>query len=272
MKLFHRELYLSKLRGFYDDAGMIKVLTGIRRCGKSCILQSVIEELKEQGVEESRLVDINLDKRAFRKIKTPDQLEQLIESLAPADDLRLKYLFIDEIENVKGFEEIINGFREDGDWSIFITGSNSYLLSGQLVTKLTATSYSTSRSVFTLSFAEYLGMKQMYGMEVEANLAVEFGNYLAEGGFPKAIEYPNAAVARIAYTTGVIQDGRARPHQAQQQDKAPPAYAIVRTWIVRREQLLGAPTSVKNILDRFPTGGGYSDQAADPQPLPPNPR
>lgn len=245
MKLFRRELYLSKLRGFYNDAGMIKVLTGIRRCGKSCILQSVVEELKEQGVEKSRLIDINLDKRAFRKIKTPDQLEQLIESLAPADDSRLKYLFIDEIENVKGFEEVVNGFREDGDWSIFITGSNSYLLSGQLVTKLTGRYLEVE--VFTLSFAEYLGMKRMYGMKVEANLAVEFGNYLTEGGFPKAVEYPNAE-EKIAYTTSVIQEIIEKDIRRNNKIKHRSVFNRVLDYTVSN---FGAPTSIKNILDHF---------------------
>lgn len=245
MKLYRRELYLSKLRGFYDDAGMIKVLTGIRRCGKSCILQSVIEELREQGVEESRLININLDKRAFRKIKTPDQLEELIDSLTPLDEPRLKYLFIDEVENVNGFEELINGYREDGEWSIFITGSNSYLLSGQLVTKLTGRYLEVE--VFTLSFHEYLGMKQLYGIDIDANLAIEFGKFLTEGGFPKAVEYSDAS-EKIAYTSSVIQEIIDKDIRRNNKIKHRSVFDRVMDYAVSN---FGAPTSIKNILDYF---------------------
>lgn len=132
-KIFMREEYLDKIRGFYHS-DMIKVVTGIRRCGKSFFLLSVMMDLKKNGIPESDIININLDKREFRKVKTADQLEEVIDSYIT--DCAKKYIFIDEIQNVKNFEEVLNGYREDGH-SVFITGSNSYLLSGELVTKLT---------------------------------------------------------------------------------------------------------------------------------------
>lgn len=245
MRLYRRELYLSKIRGFYDDAGMIKVLTGIRRCGKSCILQAIVEELRESGVEDDRLVNINLDKKAYRKIKTPDQLEELIDSLAPSDDARLKYLFIDEIENVEGFEEVVNAYREEGNWSVFITGSNSYLLSGELATKLTGRYLEVE--VFTLTFHEYLDMKNLYDQAIDPNLAFEFGRYLAEGGFPKAIEYPDEA-EKAAYTASVIREIIEKDIRRNNKIKHLSVFDRVMDYAVSN---FGAPTSVKNILDHF---------------------
>ena len=134
-KIYKREDYLLKIRGFYDDSNMIKVITGIRRCGKSFLLKMIIEELKEKGVSDKDIINIELDKKEYKKIKTPDELEQVIEKYIKDKDF--KYLFLDEIENVKGFETVINAYREEGNFSIFITGSNSYLLSGELISKLT---------------------------------------------------------------------------------------------------------------------------------------
>ena len=135
MKLYHRENYLKKIRGFYHETDLIKVITGIRRCGKSCLMQTIVEELRDSGIPEENIVFINLDKRGYKSIRTPDGLEEAIDKMCAAEGI--KYLFIDEIQNVEGFEEVINAFREEEKYSIFITGSNSYLLSGELITKLT---------------------------------------------------------------------------------------------------------------------------------------
>lgn len=91
-------------------------------------MQTIVKELKTAGVEEDHIIYLDLDRYGFRSVKTPDQLEALIE---PALKIRsMKYLFIDEVQNVEGFEEVVNEFRARGDFSIFIAGSNSYLLSG----------------------------------------------------------------------------------------------------------------------------------------------
>ena len=135
MELYKRENYLKKIRGFYHATDIIKVITGVRRCGKSTLMQIVADELRGAGVAAERIVLLNLDKREYRKIKTAYQLDALIASFPKSDEPM--YLFVDEVQNVTGFEEVINGYREDGGYSIFITGSNSYLLSGELATKLT---------------------------------------------------------------------------------------------------------------------------------------
>ena len=170
MNLYRREAYLQKIRGFYHDTGLIKVITGVRRCGKSCLMETIRQELMESGIPNSHIIYLNLDKRGYRNIRTADQLDELIASLSPAEGTI--YLFIDEIQNVKGFEEVINGFREEESYSIFITGSNSYLLSGELATKLTGRYLEFE--LWTLSFEEYLGMKAFLGKPVLPDLTAEF--------------------------------------------------------------------------------------------------
>ena len=155
MRLYKRENYLKKIRGFYHDVGLIKVITGVRRCGKSCLMKTIVDELLEAGVSSDNIIYLNLDQRGYRGVKTPDQLDALIAAKSVGKGT--KYLFVDEIQNVSGFEEVVNGFREEEEYSIFITGSNSYLLSGELATKLTGRYLEFE--LYTLSFEEYLEMK-----------------------------------------------------------------------------------------------------------------
>ena len=133
-RVFHREAYLRKLRPFYRS-DLIKVITGIRRCGKSCLLLSVMEELRDEGVPEEAIVYLNLDKRGFKGIRRAEQLEEAITARL-SEKAEQVFLFVDEIQNVADFEPVLNAFREEGV-SVFVTGSNSYLLGGELATKLT---------------------------------------------------------------------------------------------------------------------------------------
>lgn len=183
MKLFKRENYLRKIRGFYDADDIIKVITGVRRCGKSSLMEMIADEIIASGVPKENVIYIDLDKRGFKNIKTADALEKRIDEQGTAKGL--KYLFVDEIQNVKGFEEVINGYRTDGDWSIFITGSNSYLLSGELVTKLTGRYLEFE--MFPLSFCEYEDMKIFLGKPIDTNPQAELTSYILESGFPRAL-------------------------------------------------------------------------------------
>lgn len=240
MKLFRREDYLQRIRGFYHDTEIIKVITGVRRCGKSCLMETIIEELKESGIEEQHIIYLNLDKRGLRKIQTPDQLEKLIEEKSTISGI--KYLFIDEIQNVTGFEEVINGFREDGEYSIFLTGSNSYLLSGELVTKLTGRYLEFE--LFTLSFPEYIGMKAFMGKPVSSDLTSEFDQYLAEGGFPKAIQYDG--VDKQIYIQGVIREIYQKDIKKRAKIRKTSVFDTVQRYIINN---FGATMSLTNIME-----------------------
>ncbi|MCD8012358.1 MAG: ATP-binding protein [Lachnospiraceae bacterium] len=241
MKLFKRENYLRKMRSFYSDSEMIKVITGVRRCGKSCLMETVREELLEDGISEENIIFLDLDSRKYRKIKTDDQLEELIESLSSANGL--KYLFIDEIQNVYDFEEVVNAFRDDGEYSVFMTGSNSYLLSGELATKLTGRYIEFE--LFPLSFEEYIEMKTFYGRPVETNLNIELNRYLLEGGFPKAIQYETLADKRT-YVKAVIDEIFEKDIRRRIKIRNKEAFEKIRTFVINN---FGATTSVTSMLE-----------------------
>ena len=156
--LYPRTIYLDKIRPFRDDCGMIKVLVGVRRCGKSSIMELIRRQLKEEGVPEENLIFLNLDAKENLSITTKSRLIRKIDSLSNKVKSGNKYLFIDEIQNVKDFEKVINAYREEGNYSIFITGSNGYLLSGNLATKLTGRYIEFY--IGSLLFSEYLEMKK----------------------------------------------------------------------------------------------------------------
>ena len=201
MELFRREQYLSKIRGFYHDTDIIKVITGVRRCGKSSLMQMIKDELIDEGVSENRIIYLDLDSRKYRKIKTDDEFEEIVGAVSISNEI--KYLFVDEIQNIQNFEEIINAFRNDGDYSIFITGSNSYLLSGELATKLTGRYIEFE--LFTLNFNEYLSMKKFYQKPIDNNLNIELDKFLREGGFPRTVRF-DTSEEKQAYTKSVIQE------------------------------------------------------------------
>ena len=130
-----REKYLSKIRPFYD-IDLIKVITGIRRCGKSVILKQIILELKNMGIKDENIININLELKRFSFIKTDDDLYDYIKKLMKND--KKYYIFIDEISRIEKWELAINSFKAEygKNISIFITGSNSDLLSGELATHI----------------------------------------------------------------------------------------------------------------------------------------
>ena len=247
MKLFTREKYLKKMRGFYHDTEIIKVITGVRRSGKSCLMQMVKEELLQSGVMPDNIIFLDLDSKAFRKVKTADRLEETIDSLSAKQGM--KYLFIDEIQNVKDFEEVVNAFRGSGEYSIFITGSNSYLLSGELATKLTGRY--VEFELFPLSFDEYLDMKAFLGKQVNANLQVELNNYLQEGGFPKALEYDDFADKRT-YVRSVIDEIFEKDIKKRVKVRNIETFNNIRNFIINN---FGATTSVRSLQKAFSKSG-----------------
>lgn len=247
MKLFTREKYLKKMRGFYHDTEIIKVITGVRRSGKSCLMQMVREELLQSGVMPDNIIFLDLDSKAFRKVKTADRLEETIDSLSAKQGT--KYLFIDEIQNVKDFEEVVNAFRGSGEYSIFITGSNSYLLSGELATKLTGRY--VEFELFPLSFDEYLDMKTFLGKQVNANLQVELNNYLQEGGFPKALEYDDFADKRT-YVRSVIDEIFEKDIKKRVKVRNIETFNNIRNFIINN---FGATISVRSLQKAFSKSG-----------------
>lgn len=245
--LFKREKYLKKIRPFYHSDDIIKVITGVRRCGKSSLMEMIADEIRQSNIGEDNIIYLDLDKRENRKIKTPDQLETLIES--KIKNSGRKYLFIDEVQNVAGFEEVINGFRSDGGFSIFITGSNSYLLSGELITKLTGRYLEFE--LFTLSFEEYEQIKRFYGKPTNPNLSVELNQYIIEGGFPRTVQIDDLAAKRT-YVTGVVNEIFEKDIRRRVKIKDKAAFETVRNYVINN---FGATTSINSLTKALEKSG-----------------
>lgn len=247
MKLFKREKYLKKIRPFYHEDDLIKVITGVRRCGKSSLMKTIADELRAEGIKDSNIIYIDLDKRGYRSIKAADQLDALIESNSQTNGL--KYLFIDEIQNVADFEEVINGYRSEGNYSIFITGSNSYLLSGELVTKLTGRYLEFE--MFPLSFDEYLDMKKYYKKATDGNLTVELSKYILEGGFPRTVFLDDPA-AKKTYVNGVIEEIFEKDIRRRVKIKDREAFHTVQNYVLNN---FGATTSINSLHEALRKNG-----------------
>lgn len=248
MNLYKREKYLKKIRPFYSEEDLIKVITGVRRCGKSSLMETICDELKQtMGVKDEQIIYIDLDSQKNRNIKTADALETLIESqTTPKEKI---YLFIDEIQNVDSFEEVINGYRTDGGYSIFITGSNSYLLSGELSTKLTGRYIEFE--LYTLSFDEYLEMKRFYNKDINPNTIVELNNYILEGGFPRTIQFDDLQVKRT-YTESVVREIFEKDIRKRVKIRNREAFESVEHFIINN---FGATTSISGLQESLEKNG-----------------
>ena len=172
-----RERYLSKIRPFYDQ-DLIKVIMGIRRCGKSVLLLQIIEELKEKGIPESQIIYINFENEDYSFIKNDIDLHNYIKKKIVNKEKY--YLFFDEIQNVKDWEKAINSFKSSKNVSVFITGSNSDLLSGELATHL-AGRY-VSFKLYPLTFGEVCVLKNL---KERTEIEDAFDDYITWGGMPQ---------------------------------------------------------------------------------------
>ncbi|RGI02091.1 ATP-binding protein [Coprobacillus sp. AM26-5AC] len=237
--VYPREKYLKKIRPFYDS-DIIKVITGIRRCGKSFILKAIMNELIDIGIPKTQIIYIPLDRRGYKNIKTSEELETKIESMLGDDENY--YLFIDEVQNVFGFESVIHAYAEEG-YSIFLTGSNSYLLSDEISTKLTGRYLNFE--TFTLDFSEYLEMKRFFKKKIDQDIYVEFEEYILNGGFPKTIEFDDIQ-ARQTYTRGIISEIFEKDVKTRKRISNVPVYERVQSFLLNN---YSAPFSLSNLLE-----------------------
>lgn len=247
MDWYPRENYLKKIRDFYHATDIIKVITGVRRCGKSCLMETIACELKESGIPTDNIFFFDLDSKDYNKILNPEQLEGLIESVSSVNGT--KYLFIDEVQNVKGFEMVLNGFRGTNEWSIFITGSNSYLLSGELMTKLTGRYIEFE--MFPLSFEEYENIKKFYGKEIAPDRQEELQNYILEGGFPRTILLDSMAAKR-RYVQSVIDEIFEKDIRRRLKIRNKSSFETVQRYIINN---FGATTSLKSLKNAIEQTG-----------------
>ena len=180
MKMIKRELYLSQIERLIDKEP-IKIITGVRRSGKTYLLKSIREELKSRGVDEENIFLISFESMRYNRIEDFRQLDECIMNLT--ENARGKvYLLFDEIQNVKNWERSINACRVDLDCDIYITGSNSELLSGEMATLISGRYYQIN--VYPFSFAEFLQYKREMEYKDTSDLDKLFSEYVEYGGMP----------------------------------------------------------------------------------------
>jgi predicted AAA+ superfamily ATPase len=178
--MIKREVYLSRIRGFYDS-DLIKILVGIRRCGKSVILNQIIDELKEKGCDDKHIIYINFEYIEYEYLKDYIKLNTYIKE--QLTDKKKYYIFLDEIQKVDKFEEVVNSLRAStNNTSIFITGSNSKLLSQELSTVLSGRY--VLFNIFPLSYKEFVELSNKKADDEET-----FWDYLKWGGLPNRCQF-----------------------------------------------------------------------------------
>ena len=180
INMLKRENYLSRIRGFYDS-DLIKILVGIRRCGKSVILNQIIDEIKEKNVSDDHIIWINFEYIEYEHLKDYKELNRYIKE--KIIDNGKYYLFLDEIQKVDKFEEVINSIRASvKNVSIFITGSNSKLLSQELSTVLSGRY--VLFNIYPLSYKEFIQLTNK-----NSNSEESFWNFVKWGGLPNRCEF-----------------------------------------------------------------------------------
>ena len=175
--MIERPLYLDKIMPFVDTP-FVKILTGVRRCGKSTILKIIIKKIKEEkNVDDEQILNYCFNSMEYEDMTTKELYLELKSKIIQS---KKTYLFLDEIQEIEGWEKVVNTLASDFDVDIYITGSNSRMMSSEISTYLTGR-YITFH-IYTLSFEEYLMFKKSY-MTLK-DLKQEFSQYVRLGGFP----------------------------------------------------------------------------------------
>ncbi len=178
--MIKRKLYLDQI-GRLIDKEPIKIITGVRRSGKTYLLKSISSELKDKGVADENILLISFESMKYNKIEDFKQLDECIVNLTQNINGKIYFLF-DEIQNVKNWEKSINSYRVDFDCDIYITGSNSELLSGELATLISGRYFQIN--IYPFSFSEFIQYKKEIENIDVSNLNELFGEYVKFGGMP----------------------------------------------------------------------------------------
>lgn len=174
--MIYRPIYVEKIMA-YTDTPFVKILTGMRRCGKSTILKMIIHKLRERGVPDSQIVSYRFDSMEYEDMTAKQMYAELKGRICPDGKT---YFFLDEMQEITGWEKVVNSLASDYDVDLYVTGSNSRMMSSEISTYLTGR-YVAFR-IYTLSFAEYLTFKSRY--TTVGDPRQELANYIRLGGFP----------------------------------------------------------------------------------------
>ncbi len=201
--MIYRPMYVDKIMR-YADAPFVKILTGVRRCGKSTILKMIMEELKKRGISDKQLLSYRFDSMEYEDMTAKEMFNEIKSKLCDGEKT---YLFLDEVQEIKHWEKVVNSLASDYDVDIYVTGSNSRMMSSEIETYLTGR-YIAFR-IYTLSFSEYLTFKKEYS-DVKAPRE-ELAEYIRLGGFPathlqKYSEDEVYTIVRDIYNSTIFSD------------------------------------------------------------------
>ncbi|MBP7480631.1 MAG: ATP-binding protein, partial [Spirochaetaceae bacterium] len=177
--MIERESYMQKIRPFMNTP-LIKVITGIRRCGKSIMMELIQKELLTRGIFREQVLSLNFESKTDTRMKSIQTVLDSITKLVSSSGGKRIYLFLDEIQELNGWEKLVNSFLADTDIDIYITGSNAKLLSGELATFI-AGRY-VEIKMYQLSFKEVIQLLNENQTDISINEA--FLMYINRGGFP----------------------------------------------------------------------------------------
>ena len=174
--MIYRPMYVDSIMK-YVDAPFVKILTGVRRCGKSTILKMIINELKKRGIPEERILSYRFDSMEYEDMTAKGMFTEIKGKLSSNEKT---YIFLDEVQEIKHWEKAVNSLASDYDVDIYVTGSNSRMLSSEIATYLTGR-YIAFR-IYTLSFSEYIDFKKEFSTVTD--MKSELTEYIRLGGFP----------------------------------------------------------------------------------------
>lgn len=246
MKRIERHVYLDKLIAF-KDKDLIKVITGIRRCGKSTIMEMYRDWLCSQGVQKEQIIYLNFEDYDYYELRDPRNLYAYIKPLIQTD--RMTYVFFDEIQHVKDFPDIVNSLNLKPTIDLYITGSNAYMLSSEIATLLSGRYVEIAMLPF--SFGEYVE-----GIGGTANLPQAYADYITKSSFPYTLELeaPSEITDYLngVYNTIVVKDIMSR--------KKLPDVMMLESVVRFAADNIGNMLSTKRIADIMTADGRKIDQ------------
>ena len=238
--IIKRDRYLQKLIE-RRHSSYIKIITGIRRCGKSYLLKKLYYDyLLSEGVNKEQIIMVELDDDRFENQREKKQLREYIESKASDSD-RQYYIFIDEVQIVKDFEGTVISINNHDNYDVYITGSNSEFLSKDISTRFK--DRGSEIRVHPLSFEEYEDIKKFYGKEISPDRQEELQNYILEGGFPRTIQLESLAAKR-RYVQSVIDEIYEKDIRRRLKIRNKSTFETVQKYIINN---FGATTSLKSL-------------------------
>lgn len=245
-----RKEYLNRLLAWKDEQ-VIKVVTGIRRCGKSTLLKQFQDHLLEEGVSQEQIISINFEDLDCEDLLDYKALYAYIKQRLCPD--KMTYIFLDEIQKVDSFQKAVDSLFIKENTDIYITGSNAYLLSGDLATLLTGRYVEIS--MLPLSFAEYLECSGETGEQALAR-------YMKFGGFPYLSQMENTVEKVDTYLEGIyntvvvkdIEDRQLRKHSDPNKRKITDI-TLLKTIARYLASVVGSPVSVKSVSDYLVSSG-----------------